>query len=56
MEKWLSDAMKAAKEQAEVVVMDIEALANEHQVEKWWFFEEVLKHINRIKNREEKKV
>ena len=43
VEKWFKDAKEAAKEQAELVVMDIKAIADEHQVEKWWFFEEVLK-------------
>lgn len=55
VEKWLKDAKEAAKEQAELVVTDIKALADEHQVEKWWFFEEVLKHISRIRAEEEKK-
>lgn len=55
MERWLSDAKEAARIQAKCIAMEISDVANEHKVEKWWFFEEVLKHINRIKTEEEKK-
>ena len=52
MEQWLKDAKEQARIQAEIMVSDIRDMAYDLDVEKWWFFEEVIKHVHRIKEKE----
>lgn len=55
MEKWLKDAEERARSEAEHISGEITGLADELQVDREWFFEEVMKHINKpINSRKDK--
>ena len=50
MEQWLKEAKKRAKDEAEYIASEIADIADSLNVEREWFFEEVVMNINKMKN------
>ena len=50
MEKWIKEAKERAKAEAEFFVESMVEIADEMNIERTWFVEEVVKHIHKIKD------
>jgi hypothetical protein len=49
MEKWLEDAKKIAKSEAEDFIENMNYLADSKNLDREWFIEEVVKNIHKLK-------
>lgn len=50
-ENWLEEAKQAAKEEAEEYVSYLINEAERRDIESWWYIEEVVKNIHKIKDK-----
>lgn len=52
-EKWLTEAKKRAKDEAEYFVEEMYRIAETNDIESEWFINEVVKHIHELKGKAE---